>query len=122
MTDIVALVLKTQSTEELFALAEKMPVWIVSTPDNAAAVHALRPSLPAGQLTAILKRPGESDVDLLTRAAFDIDDHYGESSQPAPYGVLWVVGSNEPTIASHLMKELGFSSVEMNDEGFKVVR
>jgi hypothetical protein len=122
MIDTVALVLEPQFAASLFALAQKVPVWIVSTPENVAAVRRLRPSLPAEQLTTILKFPGESDDDLVVRSAFDIDSHYGETSQPTPYTVLWVIGSNDSTLASQLMENLAFSSVEMTDDGFKVIR
>lgn len=122
MIDTIALVLKTQTVESLSALAEKVPVWIVSTPENVAAVQTLRASLPSGYLTTVLKRPGESDEDLAIRSALDIDDHYGAASQPKPYTVLWVIGSNDQVLAEQLKEDLEFSLVEMTGDGFKVIR
>ncbi|MGO4503837.1 MULTISPECIES: hypothetical protein [unclassified Dyella] len=122
MTDTIALVLNPQPVESLSALAEKLPVWVVSTSENAAAVQALRSSLPPGHLTTILKRPGESDEDLAVRSALDIDDHYGAASQPNPYTVLWVIGSNDKVLAEQLKEDLEFNGVEMTSDGFKVMR
>lgn len=114
----VALVLNSDFGDRVAALAQKMPVWVVSSPANDHAVHMVRASLGEGRVTTLRVRPGEGAADLLARALYAIDEHHGEASQPLPYDTLWVHGTTE-RLPQDLVFELGFKSIIAVADGFR---
>lgn len=121
MQNSVALVLYENFSTRLSALAEEMPVWILSSHLNDQAVQAARPHLSQGWLTTLNGKAGEDPDCLLTRALYAIDEHHGEESQPVPYNTLFVYGtSRQPSL--ELMSELGFKTVSSTGDGYKLVK
>lgn len=120
MNTSVALVLNEDFGDRVIALAQQMPVWIVSSPANESAVREARGSYAEGEgrITVLLARPGEDEANFLTRAMYAIDEHHGEASQSAPYDTLWVQGTTEIP-DEDLAADLGFKVIAATAEGFR---
>jgi hypothetical protein len=110
MSKTVALVLDPSFGDQLHALAEKAPVWIVSSPLNDRAVAALRPKFEDSRLTTLLRLPNEQSAETLARALFAIDEHHGCE-------IIEVFGTKELPSAE-VSSQLGFQSVVATHYGF----
>lgn len=113
-----ALVLDPVFGDRVIALAQQMPVWIVSSPVNDQTVRLARTSLDDARITTLHLRPGEASADLMARAVYAIDEHHGEVSQAVAYDTLWVYGTTEK-LSQEIATELGFKSITAIADGFK---
>jgi hypothetical protein len=113
----VSLVLDRNAGERLHAIAEMMPVWVISSEHNCMIVEQLRQRLPRGRLTLFLPKANESCDDELARAVYAIDEHHGASSELPPYFVLHVYGASA-RMSPAMAEELGFHEVVETSEGF----
>jgi hypothetical protein len=116
MSQTVALVLDSFFGDKLSSLAKKMPVWIIKSPTNDAAVAALRAS--EWQITTLFRQPEERVENMLVRALIAIEQHHGADSLTEPYDAVDVYGVNEAP-PSDLMSELGFNSILPTANGFQ---
>ncbi|MBS1198225.1 MAG: hypothetical protein H6R18_2010 [Proteobacteria bacterium] len=114
----VSLVLDPVFGDRVAALAQQMPVWVVSSPVNDQAVRLARSNLGEGRITSLHRRPGEASCNLLARAVYAIDEHHGEVSQVVGYDTLWVYGTAEK-LPQKIATELGFKSITAIEDGFK---
>lgn len=114
----VALVLDSAFGDRVAALAQQMPVWVVSSPVNDQAVRLARTNVDEGRITTLHQRSGEVPVNLLARAVYAIDEHHGEVSQAVAYDTLWVYGTTEK-LSQEIAAELGFKSITAIADGFK---
>lgn len=121
MTSPIALVLDRHFEARLAGLSQKMPVWIVSSEDNDAAVELAR-SAPGSttSITTLLVGADETPSDACLRALYDIDDHHGEPGSAIPYDRVLVFGGTPDMLTPQAMEELGLSGVTKSDFGFIV--
>jgi len=113
----VALVLDPSFGDRVAVLAQKMPVWMVSSVVNDHATHAARQSLGNGQITTLHTRLAESAESLFARALYAIEEHHGDTSQLTPYDTLCVYGKAQE-LPFELASELGFKSITTTEDGF----
>lgn len=123
MTSPIALVLDRNFESDLAGLARRMPVWIVSSKENNAAVERARASLgSAANITTLSSAGGETAGDIFLRALYAIDEHHGETSSATPYDRVIVFGGSPDLLTALAIEELGLSSVAESDFGFTFER
>jgi hypothetical protein len=117
MHSAVALVLAPNFGDRVVELSRKMPVWILPSAINDHAVREARKIFDNVRITQLNTRERESEIDLVARALYAIDEHHGVASQSAPYDTLLVYGeSNE--LPRDIAYELGFTSITTTPYGF----
>jgi hypothetical protein len=107
----VAIVLAPDFATELGALAQQMPVWVLNTPPNRAAVERLRRGSAGLGLTLFSAAAGQSAEEVCAGLLSTVELHHGPYSQDPPCGAIEVIGA----VASPLVRA-AFSA-----EGFDVV-
>lgn len=118
----IALVLDQHFGEKLFKLAGRMPVWIVSSPDNLRAIRTTREALGRrADITELLPGSSERPKHVLARGLYSIEQHHGADSGKAYQEVL-VLGAHVEDVGDELLAELGFKRVRRAESGFKVER
>jgi hypothetical protein len=121
MTSPIALVLDQNFGSRVLELAEKMPVWIVSSEANNSAVKRTPGCLDGmAAITTLLIGKGESVNDACLRALYDIDEHHGARSLGVPYDRVLVIGCSPDLITPEVMNDLGFARVRETETGFYV--
>lgn len=121
MTSSVALVMDREFGAKVTYLARQMPVWIISSATNDAAVEQARRSEGGrADVTTILEFGGESSDQLFLRALRAIDEHHGPDSSTEPYGELVVFGAPRGLMTPAVMNELGFARMNGFGNGFSV--
>lgn len=119
MDHAVGLILDPEFGDRLLDLSRRMPIWIVGSSLNREATIRARSVDSATLITTIELKAGESNVDLLSRAAYSIDDHHGHLSQPtSPYRELVVFGATEEALSVTVRSDLGFRAVSGTPFGF----
>lgn len=116
----VALVLEPMFGDECISLRELMPVWIIDSPQNRAAVDKIRNSRLPGksEVTTFQKREGESLVMACGRIVQSLDDHYDEHSQTPGYTELNVIGVSLGEVSLSQFLELNFDEFVRTATGF----
>lgn len=114
----VALVLNPVFGDQIADIASEMPVWVLSSSDNAGGIRRARQSYPNQQVTELLPRGTESSADLLARALLNVDEHYGPDSSSDPYEAVLVYGAQPADVPSELAAECGFKTIEQQPYGF----
>ena len=99
----VALVLDKGFGSHVEKLASRMPVWIVDSEKNDAAISALR-ARGVTSVTTLLPMLGESPVQILWRALRNIEDHHRDVIA-APNGLIFVYGVDEGVITPEMLEE-----------------
>ncbi len=121
MISAIALVLDRNFGAGLAGLAQKLPVWIVSSEQNDASVERARSLLgSAADITTLSIARGETASDICLRALYDIDEHHGETSSAKPYDRVIVFGGTPELLTPQALEELGLSNVAKSDFGFTV--
>jgi len=118
-TAAVGLVLAPEFGERVSALAQQMPVWVISSAVNDHAIDVARAAVTGGRVTKLLARDGESPDNLLRRAIYAIDEHHDGESGGTPYRCLLVYGA-VCIPSDELLADFGFASVTAMDDGFRV--
>lgn len=119
MNSSVALVLDRHFGAAIEELAEQMPVWVISSKDNNAAVERARSLLKdPSRITSLLTVSGEGERDTLLRALYDIDEHHGRSSTGRPYDQMLVYGAAPELLTPGIMKELGLEGIRVDPGRF----
>jgi hypothetical protein len=115
-----ALVLEPMFGDECISLRELMPVWIIDSSQNRAAVEKIRKSgLPEeSDVTMFQTRDGESLVMACERIVLSLDDHYNEHSQTPGYTELNVIGVSLGDVSLRPFLELNFDEFVRTDTGF----
>lgn len=118
-SDVVGLILDPTFGERVSVLAQKMPVWVVSSAVNDHAIDVARAAVVGSRITKLLAIDGESPDNLLRRAIYAIDEHHGEESGGTPCHCLLVYGK---VCIPHeeLLADFGFASVTALDDGFRL--
>lgn len=115
----VGLVVDPEFGERISELAQRMPVWVISSPTNDRVIEKIRAATGGdSRVTKLLTRVGESSETLLGRAMCVIDEHHGEESGLAPYRTLLVYGATH-SASQELASDLGFTSLSATAEGFR---
>ncbi|MGZ5200999.1 MAG: hypothetical protein ACXWC4_14610 [Telluria sp.] len=119
----VALVLDTNFEGDLAALAQSMPVWIISSPHNDKCVDRVWSALgdDAG-VTSLFVIPGERPAVTFERALYDIDEHHGECSSSLPYEQIVVIGANTAVLSREVLEELGLERSKPAGSSLLLVR
>lgn len=115
----VALVLSQDFGDECFALQERMPIWIIESPQNQSAVDKIRAqSGGTRQITTFHLRGNESLSATCERIVQSLDDHHNESSQTPAYCELIVFGLSLAGVSLKPFLELGFEEFVETSTGF----
>ena len=119
----IALVLNLDFGEQVEALAQKMPVWIVESQINTEAVNRIRQcSQGFFEVTIFFRRSGESERNQFMRALYGLDEHQGNASTPNGYDSLLIYSVSPSEIDLQVLKELGFGVVEQTGFGWSAYR
>ncbi|GAB2878617.1 hypothetical protein GCM10027277_54790 [Pseudoduganella ginsengisoli] len=116
----VALVLEPMFGNECMTQLERMPVWIIDSPQNRAAVEKIRKAgvLDESGVTTFQPREGESLVMACERIVQSLDDHYNERSQTPGYSELAVIGVSLGEVSLRPFWELNFDEFVRTATGF----
>lgn len=120
----LALVLDPRFGDRLLPLARSMPVYVVSSPINAAAVEAAWHELFAkdGFLTAFGATSFEADqsdiVEVLAERLDFIEAVHGYAGRERSYTRLRIYGVAPSPAVEALLAEYGFLDFEPTDYGF----
>ncbi|UMR30207.1 hypothetical protein MJ904_24975 [Massilia sp. MB5] len=115
-----ALVLEPMFGDECISLHELMPVWIIDSLQNRAAVEKIRKSgvFDESEVTTFQTREGESLVMACERIVQSLDDHYNERSQTPGYSELAVIGVSLGEVSLRPFWELDFDEFLRTATGF----
>jgi hypothetical protein len=116
----VALVLDPDFGEECFGLANRMPIWVVDSVTNRAAVDAIRKAERGDDFepTTFPTRGGKSLTAMCERIVQSLDDHYNERSHSPGYAELDIIGVQLDEVYIPIFHELGFSVFSRTQNGF----
>ncbi len=115
----VSLVLDPIFSDEGISLRELMPVWIIDSPQNRAAVQEIRASeLGESEVTTFQAKEGESLLMACERIVQSLDGHFDEHSQIPAYTELNVIGVSLGDVALEPFLELNFSEFVRTATGF----
>jgi hypothetical protein len=101
----VAIVFDAAFGSRLFELAARMPVWIVDTPPNLAAVDQWRPhpaQSEAEGVTTFKVDPKETAEAWCADILYMVDLHHGEYSHDPPYSAIEVIGALDERLERRL--------------------
>jgi hypothetical protein len=110
----VAVIFSLTARADIERLAQCMPVWVIDSKENAAAVQIARRQFPSG-LTLFFRLPGESESDRCSRVLFDVDDHH-------QFSCLEIYGLPLSQIDPITLYELGIRAFTPTDYGCKLNR
>ena len=121
---VVAVVVDPAFGDRLSALAARLHVWIIDTPENKAATEALwregghAPSIEHGATTFSARQTDPPD-EVVASILGDIDLHHGEYSHVPPWSGLEVFGTNPTPCLVAALAARGFSKVVLTPDGFE---
>jgi hypothetical protein len=114
----VALILDPDFGQRLERIAQEMPVWILSSPSNDAAIEQARRSVKDdASITSYIPQKPEDRVTTCTQVLYDIDEHHGVWSSSDPYEELLVFGARPVEFSPEAMTELGLESAGTDENG-----
>ena len=113
----VALVLDNSYGLKLFALAEKMPVWIITSPENDPVVEYIQNNIAQQSVTTLLKKYHEPEEYVFLRAIYAIDEHHGPDTKEHPYDALYIYGAQDMDLDA--LAELGFICCQKIEGGIR---
>jgi hypothetical protein len=119
-----AIVLDPDFGAELHSLAARMPVWIVDSPGNRAAIEAewtrRRRDGAVRELSVFRAIDGLSPSDHLAALVRTIDAAHGPGAQDPPFRTLLVYGASPDEIAAIAVRALGGGEPVATVDGFSV--
>ena len=115
MSQLVMLILRSDSQLFVRRIAREVPVWIADTPANAQLKTHLAGD--PGLVTWFPIRAGESLEHAAARISVSLDDHYNECSQQPGYDTLIIQGVDAAAMSRKELKDLGFSHFEESQIG-----
>jgi hypothetical protein len=120
----VAIVLDAGFGMRLRELAARMPVWIVDTPDNRAAIESewtrRRRDGAEREVTVFRMIEGLSPAEHIAALARTVDRHHGPSAQSPPFEMLVVIGAAVDAVATAALASIGGEAPVPTDDGFTV--
>lgn len=117
----VALVLERDFREELIPLIERMPVWIIDSPQNLPVVEKIRNTKLSGTaeiITTFQARDLESLEMACERIVQSLDEHHNDCSQTPGYSELMVIGVSLGNVSLKPFLELNFDQFLRTNKGF----
>jgi hypothetical protein len=116
----VALVLEPMPADECLSLRERMPVWIIDSPQNRSAVAKIRTSKSPeeSEVTTFQTKDGESLAMACERIVQSLDEHYNEHSQTPGYTELNVIGVSLGDVSLSPFLQLNFDEFVRTATGF----
>ena len=105
----VGLVLDQDYGKRLKELVERMAVWIIGTPSNAAVARELRNQQPKPPyMITTFNPPSEVDESCFEYLMDEIDLHHGYYSQTPAFAKLEVIGLEPSPTIDTVWTEYGF--------------
>jgi hypothetical protein len=120
----VALVL-VDEFPDLPAFLKQMPVWMVESEANLAAMHRLfdeAGALPAGYITTFPLREGETAALACERIVLSLDEHHDRTSSADPYGELIIIGVTLGQVSLQPFLDCGFDAFTVTGDGFTATK
>jgi hypothetical protein len=117
----VAIVVEPDFRDDLLAMAEKHPVWIVETPENWPRIEAAWKLGEPMDLCYINKYLVDDPTDRkqnLTDILDLVDLHHGKYAQGGGYDGLIVCGLASSAALDENLAALGFRISEINEDSF----
>ena len=121
---VVAVVVDPAFGDKLSALAARLHVWIIDTPENKAAAEALfreggRASSIEYGTTTFSARQTDPPDEVVASMLGTIDRHHGEYSHVPPLSGLEVFGTDPTPRLVAALAERGFTRVVPTPDGFE---
>ena len=123
----VGLVVDPNFGQGLYALVERMHVWVVDRPANRKVAEALWADLSEedrgnlqgpGSATTFLAAEGTSPEDICVGVLPSIDEHHGIHSAETPWNGLEAYGVELTDAVRQALLHLGFEQFETTPGGF----
>jgi hypothetical protein len=126
---VVAIVVERDFGDELAELAERLHVWVCSTPQNRRQVERMRmrdaqlesPSTEHG-VTTFNVSDADSPEEMLVGVLADVDLHHGEYSHSPPWSVLEVYGALPTPAVRAALGKFGVNTFSTMGRGFHCSR
>jgi hypothetical protein len=121
---VVGLVVDSEWGERVRELAARMPVWVVDTPANRAAVTALREEASDryASVTTFRSTAAETPEQACIRILPTLDTHHNELAQTPPYSAVEIVGAQPTDILREAFEAFQLTVFDMSEHGFVVRR
>jgi hypothetical protein len=120
-TESVAIVLVQDFGGALGPLARRMPVWVVDSPANRAAVERHEQGLES-EVTTFQDAPADSAEALFVEILETVELHHGTFSADPPCEILEVIGVAATERIRTALADIGFAVVVETPQGFHAVR
>ncbi len=118
----VGIIAAPSSPEVIGRLAAKMPLWVITSGDNRAAVEAIWETRPTPDLErgiAIFTSPPRLETHKDWESLLDwIELHHGEYSHHPPVDELEVIGARASDPIRRALAEFGYLEVSPTEDGF----
>jgi hypothetical protein len=120
----IAIVLDAEFGAQLHELASRMPVWVVDTPGNRAAIESewtrRRRDGAERELTVFRMIDGLSASDHIAALLRTIDQHHGAGAVDGPFKTLVVIGAAADAAPVGAIRAFGGDPPVATDDGFRV--
>lgn len=120
----ISIVLDADFGARLHEVAARMPVWIVDTPGNRAAIESewtrRRRDGAERELSVFRMIDGLSPADHIAALLRTIDRQHGPSSQDPAFTTLIVIGADADPVATSAIQAIGGGAPIATDDGFTV--
>ena len=123
----VAIVVDRDFGDELVGLAQRLHVWVCSTPANRRQVECTRGAQPASPsiehgVTTFNVSEADSPEELLIGVLGAVDLHHGEYSHSPPWSTLEVYGASATPAVRAALAEFGVNTFSSTRRGFECSR
>ena len=120
----IAIVLDADFGARLHELSARMPVWIVDTPGNRAAIESewtrRRRDGAERELSVFRMIDGLSPAEHVAALVRTIDRQHGPSAQSPAFTTLVVIGAVADPVSTAAISAIGGGAPVANEEGFAV--
>ena len=120
----IAIVLDADFGARLHELAARMPVWIVDTPGNRAAIERewtrRRRDGAERELSVFRMIDGLSPAEHVAALVRTIDRQHGPSAQSPAFTTLVVIGTAPDAVSSAAIRAIGGGPPAASEDGFAV--
>ena len=120
----IAIVLDADFGARLHELAARIPVWIVDTPGNRAAIESewtrRRRDGAERELSVFRMIDGLSPAEHVAALVRTIDRQHGPSAQSPAFATLVVIGTAPDSVSSAAIRAFGGGEPAANEDGFTV--
>ena len=113
-TKVVGIVFSSNAKKEIEFLAAKMPIWVVASEENEAAVSQARLKFPWA-LTVFFEIEGESQMDKCSRILLEVDEHHDVE-------VLEIFGVDSSDLDPAVLCELQVKSILNTGHSVRLLR